>query len=285
MKINSIHSNVFFQKRAVAKANVLNGSKPISCTIYQLEEDKDWRYFNKQGAAWKDAEYVDLIADYLKMVHCKKDFSYSGVYVIENQYGECLGYCEYGENKEAFADKCVKELGLPVFIKPANAGSSVGISKAKTKEDILKAMETAFREDSKIVAEEAVDGREVECAVIGNDYPIASVIGEILPSNEFYDYEAKYISNESTLCIPADIPREKSDEIRNIALKAYKTMGCKGLSRVDFFIRNSDGAVLFNEINTMPGFTSISMHSKLFEASGIPYGELVDRLITLGLEK
>ncbi len=100
MKINSIHSNVFFQKRAVAKANVLNGSKPISCTIYQLEEDKDWRYFNKQGAAWKDAEYVDLIADYLKMVHCKKDFSYSGVYVIENQYGECLGYCEYGENKD-----------------------------------------------------------------------------------------------------------------------------------------------------------------------------------------
>lgn len=196
-----------------------------------------------------------------------------------------LIFSEYGENKEAFADKCVKELGLPVFIKPANAGSSVGISKAKTKEDILKAMETAFREDSKIVAEEAVDGREVECAVIGNDYPIASVIGEILPSNEFYDYEAKYISNESTLCIPADIPREKSDEIRNIALKAYKTMGCKGLSRVDFFIRNSDGAVLFNEINTMPGFTSISMHSKLFEASGIPYGELVDRLITLGLEK
>lgn len=192
---------------------------------------------------------------------------------------------DYYENKDAFADNCIEYLGLPVFIKPANAGSSVGISKAKTREDIFEAMEIAFKEDSKVVAEENIDGREVECAVLGNDKPIASVIGEILPANEFYDYEAKYIDAASKLCIPADLPTEKSEEIRTTAIKAYKALGCTGLSRVDFFIRRSDDAVLLNEINTLPGFTSISMYSKLFEEYGIPYGELVDRLINLALER
>lgn len=191
---------------------------------------------------------------------------------------------DYYADKDAFVDACVGKLGLPVFIKPANAGSSVGISKAKTREDICTAMDIAFKEDSKVVAEENIDGREVECAVLGNSKPVASVIGEIKPESEFYDYEAKYINGTSKLCIPAEIPTEKSDEIRNLAVRAYKAMGCTGLSRVDFFIRNSDEKVLFNEINTLPGFTSISMYSKLFEASGIPYGELVDRLINLALE-
>ena len=192
---------------------------------------------------------------------------------------------DYYEDKEAFADNCAEYLGLPVFIKPANAGSSVGISKAKTKEDIFEAMEIAFREDYKVVAEENIDGREVECAVLGNDKPIASVIGEILPANEFYDYEAKYINAASKLCIPADLPEELSEKIRTLAIKSYKALGCTGLSRVDFFVRRSDNAVLLNEINTLPGFTSISMYSKLFEAFGIPYEELVDRLINLALER
>lgn len=191
---------------------------------------------------------------------------------------------DYYDNKDAFVDACIKKLGLPVFIKPANAGSSVGISKAKNREDIYTAMDIAFKEDSKVVAEENIDGREVECAVLGNSKPVASVIGEIKPESEFYDYEAKYINGTSKLCIPAEISTEKSDEIRDLAVKAYKAMGCTGLSRVDFFIRNSDNKVLFNEINTLPGFTSISMYSKLFEASGIPYSELVDRLINLALE-
>ena len=195
-----------------------------------------------------------------------------------------VSIADYYEDKDAFADACIEKLGLPVFIKPANAGSSVGISKAKTRSDIYSAMETAFREDSKVVAEENIDGREVECAVLGNAKPAASVIGEIKPESEFYDYEAKYISGTSKLCIPAELSEEKSDEIRALAVKAYKAMGCTGLSRVDFFIRNSDSKVLFNEINTLPGFTSISMYSKLFDASGIPYGELVDRLINLALE-
>lgn len=192
---------------------------------------------------------------------------------------------DYCENKDAFADNCIEYLGLPVFIKPANAGSSVGISKAKTREDIFEAMKIAFREDSKVVAEENIDGREVECAVLGNDKPIASVIGEILPANEFYDYEAKYIAEDSKLCIPADLPEDLSEKIRTLAIRAYKALGCTGLSRVDFFVRRSDNEILFNEINTLPGFTSISMYSKLFEEYGIPYGELVDRLINLALER
>lgn len=192
---------------------------------------------------------------------------------------------EYYENKDVFVDKCIEKLGLPVFIKPANAGSSVGISKAKSKDDIFTAMDIAFKEDSKVVAEENISGREVECAVLGNEKPIASLIGEIIPESEFYDYEAKYINGTSKLSIPAVISNEKSDEIRSFAVKAFKAMGCSGLSRVDFFIRNSDEKVLFNEINTLPGFTSISMYSKLFDASGIPYGELIDNLINLALEK
>lgn len=192
---------------------------------------------------------------------------------------------DYNGNKDKFADDCVSYLGLPLFIKPANAGSSVGISKAKTREDIFAAMEIAFREDSKVVAEENIDGREVECAVLGNEKPIASVIGEIVPCNEFYDYEAKYIDGDSVLCIPATIPEETSDKIRKLAVKAYKALGCSGLSRVDFFVRHADGEVVFNEINTLPGFTSISMYAKLFEEYGIPYGELCDRLINLALER
>lgn len=192
---------------------------------------------------------------------------------------------EYEKNKDDFIEKCISYLGLPVFVKPANAGSSVGISKAKTKEELFAAMEIAFKEDSKVVAEESIDGREIECAILGNEDPIASVVGEIVPCNEFYDYNAKYIDGDSTLIIPADISKEKSDEVQDYAVKIYKEHGASGLSRVDFFLRRSDNSVLFNEINTLPGFTSISMHSKLFEESGIPYSELLDRLITLALER
>ncbi len=191
---------------------------------------------------------------------------------------------DYEKDSETFVNNCIEYLGLPVFIKPANAGSSVGISKAKTKEDIKKAMAIAFKEDYKVIAEENIVGREVECAVLGNDEPIASVIGEIKPANEFYDYEAKYIDGDSVLCIPADLPEETSEKIRETAIKAYKALGCSGLSRVDFFAL-PDGNIKFNEINTLPGFTSISMYAKLLEAYGIPYGETVDRLINLALER
>lgn len=192
---------------------------------------------------------------------------------------------DYYKNRDLFVNACAEKLGLPVFIKPANAGSSVGISKAKTMEDIYTAMDTAFKEDSKVVAEEYIDGREVECAVLGNSEPIASVLGEIKPASEFYDYEAKYINNDSVLCIPAELDNDIADEIRSYAIKAYKAMGCSGLSRVDFFVRKNDSKVMFNEINTLPGFTPISMYSKMLDASGIPYPELIDRLINLALEE
>ena len=194
--------------------------------------------------------------------------------------------------KEEYADApadCLKKaeeyLGYPVFVKPANAGSSVGISKAKNASEFAEACKTAFEHDRKIVLEECIVGRELECAVMGNARPVASTVGEIVPCNDFYDYDAKYIDDNSALHIPARIPAEKIEEIRDLAVETYKALGCSGLSRVDFFMRESDGKILFNEINTIPGFTSISMFPKLFGAVGIPYGELIDRLFEYALER
>ena len=193
---------------------------------------------------------------------------------------------DYRKHADAFLKDAVAYLGFPIFVKPANAGSSVGISKAKNMDGLKKAMDIAFKEDKKVVLEQFVDGFEVECAVLGNDEPQASTVGEILPHNEFYDYEAKYISGTTGLAIPAkNISAEKIDEVRAAAVKAYKALGCAGLSRVDFFVEKQSGDVYFNEINTLPGFTSISMYPKLWEASGIAYSELLDKLITLALER
>lgn len=173
---------------------------------------------------------------------------------------------------------------LPLFVKPANAGSSVGISKVKKVEELPKAIEKALQEDDKVIIEEAIVGREIEVAVLGNEKPEASCIGEIFAANEFYDYDAKYQNEASETKIVFDLDEEKEKEIRDAAIRIYKAMGCSGLSRVDFFIKES-GKVVFNEINTLPGFTNISMYPKLWEASGIPYDKLIDRLIELALEK
>ncbi len=190
------------------------------------------------------------------------------------------------ENPHKCVDMIEKHLGYPVFIKPANLGSSVGINKAIDGKELINALEEAAKYDRKILIEAFVDGREIECAVLGNENPKASVLGEILPSNEFYDYHAKYLDGgKSELCIPADIPEEKSEEIRQMAIKAYKTIDCMGLSRVDFFLEKNTMKVYLNEINTMPGFTKISMYPLLWKAAGIPYSELIDRLIQLALEK
>lgn len=156
--------------------------------------------------------------------------------------------------------------GYPVFVKPANAGSSVGVSKAKNAAELDKAVAIAAKEDKKIVIEECIVGKEVECAVMGNAIPKVSVVGEIAPSAEFYDYEDKYKNGTSKVYIPAPLDDELSAEICNTAAKAYRALGCSGLSRVDFFVRDSDNAVLLNEINTLPGFTSISMYSMHLES-------------------
>ncbi len=181
-------------------------------------------------------------------------------------------------------DEIIAALSLPLFVKPANAGSSVGISKAFTKAEVVKALELAFEHDSKAVLESAIVGRELECSVLGNSSPLASCVGEIAPGNDFYDYEAKYISGDSKLFIPAKLTKNQEEEIRSAATKVYKTLDCEGLARVDFFMDN-DGLIYFNEINTIPGFTSISMYPKLFEQSGIQYPKLIEKLIEYAFEK
>ena len=192
---------------------------------------------------------------------------------------------EYKENGEEFIKKAEEYLGYPIFVKPANAGSSVGVSKATDKESLKKAIEKAFKEDTKLVLEEGITGKEIECAVLGNEEPIASLVGEIESCNDFYDYDAKYINEASKLYIPARIEQKISDEIRETAVRAYKALGCSGLARVDFFVREGDNKVLLNEPNTIPGFTSISMYPKMFQKSGVEYSELIDRLFTLACER
>lgn len=178
------------------------------------------------------------------------------------------------------------KLSYPCFVKPSNAGSSVGVSKAHDRSELVKALELAARHDRRILVEEYINGREVECAVLGNDDPVASTVGEVVPCNEFYDYEAKYSSGDnSQVIIPADLPEETIAKIREYAVRAFKALDCSGLSRVDFFVHKETGKIYINEINTLPGFTSISMYPKLWEASGLPYGQLLERLIDLAIER
>jgi D-alanine-D-alanine ligase len=177
------------------------------------------------------------------------------------------------------------EIGYDCFVKPANLGSSVGITKAHSRAELRAALAEAARYDRKLIAEVAVDAREIEVSVLGNDEPIASVPGEIVPSNEFYDYAAKYIDNSSRLLIPAPIPAETAEAIRRMAVEAYLTMDCAGMARADFLLDRMTGEVYMNEVNTLPGFTPISMYPKLWEATGISYPELIDRLIQLAIER
>ena len=172
----------------------------------------------------------------------------------------------------------------PVFVKPAGTGSSVGISKAKCREDLEQAVTDALRYGNKALVEEFIDGQEIEVAVLGNESPCASVCGEIDAGAEFYDYEAKYLSNSASFYVPARIDEAVSELLRETAVKVYNAVGCQGLSRVDFFVTHDENRVVFNEINTLPGFTSISMYPKLFEASGIPYSQLIDELLRLAVE-
>ncbi len=178
-----------------------------------------------------------------------------------------------------------QRMGYPCFVKPANLGSSVGISKARHREELVQALELAALYDRKIIVEEFIDAREVEVSVLGNDDPIASVPGEIVPLKEFYDYEAKYVDGFCDLKVPAELPPDTVERLREMAVKVFKALDCAGMARVDFFVRRGDGEVLVNEINTIPGFTRFSMYPKLWEATGIPYRELLDRLIGLAVER
>jgi D-alanine-D-alanine ligase len=178
-----------------------------------------------------------------------------------------------------------QEFGSPLFVKPANAGSSVGVSKVTNSSEFAQAMWEAFRFDEKVLVEEGIRGRELECGVLGNEEPEASVVGEVIVRDEFYSYEAKYVNeNGAILDIPASLPAEISETVRRLAVVAFKVLNCAGMARADFFLTD-DGRVLLNEINTVPGFTNISMFPLLWESSGVSYSELIDRLVALALQR
>ncbi|MBO4869464.1 MAG: D-alanine--D-alanine ligase [Clostridia bacterium] len=187
-----------------------------------------------------------------------------------------------GNSEDDIIPKVEEKLSYPVFVKPANAGSSVGASKVKSREELIAAVNEARRFDDKVLVEEYIKGREIEVAVMGNDEPFASRPGEICPNSEFYDYNTKYISDTATYFIPAELPEEISEKIRGYALKIYRALCCKGLSRVDFFVRGDE--VFFNEINTLPGFTSISMYPSLMQDHGFTYSGVVEELFRYAKE-
>jgi D-alanine-D-alanine ligase len=189
------------------------------------------------------------------------------------------------EGRRGAAQAAIDELGLPVFVKPANSGSSVGISKAKDMDSLLAAIEDAAHYDTKVLIEKGIDAREVEVAVLGNECPEASVPGEIVPSHEFYDYEAKYLDESTELQVPARLPEDLSKRIRSLAIEAFQALEGEGIARVDFFIERESGALYINELNSLPGFTESSMFPRLWAASGLPYPALLDRMIELAFER
>lgn len=196
----------------------------------------------------------------------------------------CITKMDFEKDAQTVINKAQQLSPYPLFVKPSGTGSSVGVFKVKDKDALQIALSQAFKYDSKVLVEEYIKGREVEVAVLGNDNPQASVCGEIVPANEFYDYDAKYVSDNSALHIPAKIDEQIASKVRSEAVKAFIATDCTGIARVDFFVTDC-GDIMLNEINTLPGFTHISMYPKLFEATGIPYKELIDRLILLAFER
>jgi D-alanine-D-alanine ligase len=193
---------------------------------------------------------------------------------------------DWQKDRDGLTKSVVEQLGFPVFVKPANLGSSVGISKAKDRDELIAAIDLAAEFDRKIIVEAGVpDAREIECSVLGNDDPIASIAGEVIPSREFYDYEAKYLDDASRTEIPADLTPAQLAEVQRLSREAFLAIDGSGLARVDFLLSRRDGQLLLNEVNTLPGFTTISMYGKLWEASGLSYPDLLDRLIALALER
>ena len=231
------------------------------------------------------ASSVGMDKVYTKIIFDKANIK-QAKYVYIRGYNDKYIYVDDSFNEKILDLKeilnvVIEKIKFPMFVKPSNSGSSVGISKVNSKEELEKAIIEASKFDRKILIEEGIDGREVECAVLGNEKVISSCVGEIKSSDEFYSYDAKYKSKESKTLIPAKISAEKSEEIRKLAVKAFKAIDGKGLSRVDFFIENESETVYINEINTLPGFTNISMYPKLFEQVGINYSDLLDKLINL----
>lgn len=233
------------------------------------------------------ASSVGMDKVYTKVIFDKAEINQTK-YVYIRKYEDKYIYIDNNFNEKVLGLKdiekiVIEKLKYPMFIKPSNSGSSVGISKANNQEELENAIIEASKFDKKILIEEGIDGREVECAVLGNEEIKSSCVGEIKAADEFYSYDAKYKNQESKTLIPANISEEKSKEIQKLAIKAFKAIDGKGLSRVDFFIEKDTEKLYINEINTLPGFTSISMYPKLFEQVGVGYTELLDKLIDLAL--
>lgn len=231
------------------------------------------------------ASSVGMDKAYTKIIFDRANIN-QAQYIYLKKYKDKYIYVDKEFNEkymdlDEIADMVDRKLGFPVFTKPSNSGSSIGINKAKNKEELKEHIKHASEFDNKILIEEGIEGAEVECAVLGNEEVIASCVGEIKSAEEFYSYDSKYENENSKTIIPADIDKEVSDKIKKLAVKAFKAIDGKGLSRVDFFVEKNSNKVYINEINTLPGFTKISMYPKLFEAEGIKYNELLDRLISL----
>ena len=193
---------------------------------------------------------------------------------------------DWQKDKEEILSLIQNTFEYPLFVKPTNLGSSVGITKVHRKEELEKAIDLASSYDRKILIEEGLEGaREIECSVLGNDEPQTSVVGEVKPAGEFYNYDSKYIDQATQLIVPADLPEEVSGKVKQIALEAFKAIDAAGMARVDFFVTKKEDKIFLNEINTIPGFTSVSMYPRLWEASGVSYSKLIDRLIQLALER
>ena len=249
--------------------------------ILSLENEEECYRFFEDICTIKELQSIAQRLEVAKLLREKK--TYSDIEEITkastatiSRINKCLMYGSDGYN--LILDRLEKKFSYPMFVKPAGTGSSVGVSKASDRDALRRGLLTAGTYDAKILVEEFIHGREIEVAVMGNANPVASICGEIDSGADFYDYDAKYVTDTSTAYIPARIPEEIQEQIRKEAVKVYKAIGCHGLSRVDFFATYEGNRVVFNEINTLPGFTSISMYPKLFAASGIPYSDLIDQL-------
>ncbi len=251
---------------------VLHGQNGEDGTVQGLFELMDLPYVGCgvfASAACMDKVYTKVILEKAGIPQCR--------HVVAHRH-------ILAQNPHIYDEEIAEKLGFPCFVKPANCGSSVGVHKVKTSEALADALADAQKYDRKIIIEEFVDGREIECAVLGNIDAMAAAPGEIKPSKEFYDYEDKYIKGSSVTCIPADLPEEAAERIRSLARKAFAAMDCSGLARIDFFYKE-DGTVILNELNTLPGFTDISMYSKLWIAEGMTYTALLTKLILLAFER
>lgn len=231
------------------------------------------------------ASSVGMDKVYTKIVFEKAAIPQAKYVYVRKQNLDYIMVDEKFEEEELQIEKIITKLNFPMFVKPSNSGSSVGVKKATNKEELKMAIENAAQYDSKILIEQGIDGKEVECAILDGKEVLASTVGEIISAEEFYSFDAKYNIPESKTIIPANITEEQIEEIRKLAVKAFKAIDGKGLSRVDFFVEKETNKIYINEINTMPGFTKISMYPKLFEAVGLSYSELLDKLIKNAMDQ